>query len=485
MMDKTQAAQIVGDALGEYVAAGWIEFTPAMSPFVHPEDHIYRVATSKPAKWGKTGAYAYLRLDNGEIEAGRWDEIAPRQLSAMMGLLDDALFPLSIEIEGLKKQYPLTVAHVIEPWLTEDGGERAEAVQALLSRKVGRPRGKARPKASEILATTDPVSRTVFNANSKERFTPEDYLRGRSRSVKATSKGWVSIYIKASEELAKSGDPNDFMMGGTTWFWHDGLYTLASQGERYIAGSDILRLYRYTNPYSADCVQTLIDGLRDASKLTQNVGWVDASKEKRKGMPVGFDPVAKTRRWVEGNVVIGHNGNSFDWVIELDPDGDPLDHLLIAQYAGPRQMVAPIDSSLFEFSKGLCPNSTARQAYAYLIKQASTKGLGNKVLLSTLFDSIELAPPNVASKKGTGKATPRKDGSTELRSFAEIERAEREADRKRKKRIVEMLGKMLTQKQGEGRLTFSTDETSITVNLSAKKKGEGVSKDAPTNAKNS
>ena len=45
------------------------------------------------------------------------------------------------------------------------------------------------------------------------------------------------------------------------------------------------------------------------------------------------------------------------------------------------------------------------------------------------------------------------------------ERAEKEADRQRKKRIIKSLQRMLAMKQDEKMLTYSIDKESITVNL--------------------
>lgn len=278
---------------------------------------------------------------------------------------------------------------------------------------------------------------------------PTDVPTGNGGTAGVTVRPPLGTEIDARQET--------YVLNGTDSYWHDAVSTLFYSGQTEVTGAQILSLVGYANPYREDMAPVMCEAAESIAKMIGTTVAIDTTKERRrKGNAQGGDVIQSIalrqvmgvelsieKRQADGGETVR------DFRLEMIRD-TPDEAFPLSAYARSRSMLTAIDQGEYTFET-VKPELEARKAWHYILKQVHQETRSNTVKLETMWRDLELKEPDVRTTKNNG--TPR--------TAAEMERARKDAVRKRRGRIITQLEKMLDEATGRGMFAgwkWSTDK---------------------------
>lgn len=267
---------------------------------------------------------------------------------------------------------------------------------------------------------------------------PTDVPTGNGGTAGVTVRPPIGTEIDAS--------PETYMLNVTDSYWHDAVSTLFYSGQTEVTGAQILSLVGYANPYREDMAPVMREAAESIAKMIDSKVAIDTTKERRrksKGQGcnimqsitlrqiMGLELSIEKRQTDSGETVR-------DFRLEMIR-GTPDDAFPLSAYARSRSMLTAIDKEEYTFET-VKPELEARKAWHYILRQIHQETRSNTVKLNTMWRDLELKEPDVSTTKMDG--TPR--------TAAEMEKARKDAVRKRRGRIIKQLEKMLDEATSKG-----------------------------------
>lgn len=307
--------------------------------------------------------------------------------------------------------------------------------------------GNRAPIPDKSKVTLDPVSNALMSGPVRSQITPQNYFDRAEVPVKASKKGYVLLSASAPEDTDIDADYKEYGLGDRERFWLDAVTSFAATGERKIKGTDLLRFYDYKNPYDDGCIPIINEAAKALLKCRNAEIRIDTTNEKRIGEPrivraATFRKALGAAITFEELVEESEDGEKVyrDFEIELPNSPDPFEGLPIAQYADQRNMIATIDQELYRFAASR-PSDDTRRAWAIVVRLVWMKNTNGKVLMDTLFTTLDLEPIEV-------DAVYVSRGVEKTRTPKQIEAERKKRENARRKRICDGLLKILHEKAG-------------------------------------
>lgn len=319
----------------------------------------------------------------------------------------------------------------------------------------------------------DPISRAVFQ-RQRGHVTAENYWSdkpkvvrtGKGRSVLLTLRTGVAGGITANEE--------DYVLSDKVSYWLDAVVSLAKDGNDVILGSDILRQNGYENPYSESMSTTMGEAVTCLAMAKATLIAVDASDEQGKTKR-GKNPTSsmKLQSVLDGEIYLdeyevdeeameeGATGKKVrDFRITLkkrDEYGSLLASLPLAKQAEDRDELVTINPEEERFRTVKRLTETERRMWRYVLKTIKSRTAKPTILFDTMFKTLELDPPKVATTQRkqvrnpvTNKLETVMDENGEPLQVPRTERqmkaARKQAEARQRKRLITRLDKMLYEK---------------------------------------
>lgn len=328
-------------------------------------------------------------------------------------------------------------------------------------------------------ANIDPLTQAVMGRLSNSPVKPETYwLPEGAPGVKVNTGSGGTAALRLSTTVDDmDADIDLYVLGGRECFWHDFVTTLFFNGQTEVTGAQILAACGYSNPYCEEARPRLLEALASVRKCMGTFIEIDTTGERRNARRANAKVIESiTLRPVMGVEI------SLD-TLETDAGQEARDFTLrlignqtneqafpLAAYARARKMVTFIDASEYTF-KTVNPSIEARQAWHYLIRCLHAQSRSNTVLFDTMWKDLGLSPCSIGvietgeDGKPTGRTLDKNTG--EPLDERTIERRRKDAERKRRDRIIKTLEKMGAEAVANGTLKsfeFSHDKKTGKVN---------------------
>lgn len=320
-------------------------------------------------------------------------------------------------------------------------------------------------QAGTIKYPNDPVSIAIMQRFAGH-FEPADYFSDKGREVKAGEGGTVRVQVQAPVDVEITAPVDSYVLDDTAFFWTTMLFNVARDtGNNEIYGADILKRAGWKNPYKADSAGAMASAARSITKALKTWLAVDTTNERqRKGRKrrevlesFGLRPAISGNIDFTTEAVLDEEGNQTgeivkDFVVTLNAPDEVAEAFPLFAYALSRNMLLTVGSDEFTF-EGLKLTEEHRRMWFYVLRRIKSKGLTNKILFATMWETLALEERGSMKKPvvdENGEPIIDEGGNIVFQPETDADTARKQTDamRKKKERMIAALEKMLIQASG-------------------------------------
>lgn len=292
-----------------------------------------------------------------------------------------------------------------------------------------RPRKTTEIKVQQVMMPNDAVTNSLFSRddNAIEAYSYSvPNVRGQAIAVK-TGRGIGAdvVVVRTGLTIVPGNTSVDaaidsYRLTPEDRFWLEAVCSIARAGHRDIRGSDLLKFRGYKNPYQPSARDVMHRAFHCLQKMSCTRITIDTARERKK-----YEDIRERydlRPIIDCNwSVMRFDDDTLDFEIQLNMTGSdsPLGAIPLAIYARDKKELLVADRKDLEFKK-VRLTYKHRLMWSYMVHRIRSKSVNKTIVFDTLFRNI----------------------------------TDEDIDRFERRRLLDVLRRMLDERQAEGRLRF-------------------------------